>query len=71
MEHIYRITARGAQISKSVSAPPNDQNWMTLRAASRLGISTETQLSTATGLPESTVRVVAGRLKRQGLIEEG
>lgn len=71
MEHIYRITARGSQISKSVSAPPNDENWMTLRAASRLGISTETQLATATGLSEGAVRTIAGRLKRQGLIEEG
>lgn len=70
MEHIYRITARGAQISKSVNAP-NDENWRTLRLIARLGLATDEQASQGTGLPEGTVRVVAGRLKRQGLIEEG
>jgi len=71
MRHIYRITPKGSQISKSVSAPANDENWMVLRAASRIGVSTDSQLSTATGLSEGTVRVIAGRLKRQGLVEEG
>jgi len=69
--HIYRITARGLQVSRSVSGPVNDENWQVLRAASRTGLSDDSKLSSITGLPEGTVRAIAGRLKRQGLLEEG
>lgn len=69
--HIYRITPRGLQVSRSVSGPVNDENWQVLRAASRTGLSDDSKLSSITGLPEGTVRAIAGRLKRQGLLEEG
>lgn len=71
MRHIYRITPRGMAISKSVSAPPNDENWQVLRFTARGGMVGEDQIATGTGLSEGQVRAIAGRLKRQGLVEEG
>lgn len=69
--HIYRITARGLHLSHSISAPVNDENWRVLRAAAKYGVSDESKISNETGLPEGKVKLIAGRLKRQRLIEEG